>query len=730
MAAPPMNEGAPDNIFSLSSYFEREQYPSTPLIYGSTPYSQPMLKEEFIDGKPNYSRYILVKGEKKFTPYLEGAVLNHRSGMTTSDDTLLNQRVESKGHGYLLSDYNFKQKLTPELDMWFPRITSRKGADISAYSDWAGMTVDNMQKLNISETIDSAGNFQPRAQMWGFRQPVYSYRPTYVQNLRYFRNYQVYYMYLRYLFWNFIGRQNDMPSTGEIEHGNFVTGIPPIDSYWLGVTSDTPSEIWSENKGSNRYFGIPFIIGIIGLLWLISGNLKKRRCFYLVSLIFLMTGLAIVVYLNQTPGEPRERDYTFLGSYMAFVMWIGAGLTGILRLLPFFLTKKTGLIFSTLISFAPATLMAVENFDDHDRRGRFEPEFYASSILDFEEPAIIFTHGDNSTFPIWYASEVIGAGKNHTPIDVTYLSLPSYVINLKKQGDKGISTIGSSPQLAFGGYLLSRIPADSVSEALPIDLSLSHLYSSQANYPVFPSAAVKVPKSNRDSATIHLREFSGGSSYLQFRHLMLLDIIASQLKSEKSKVIFFPSSIEHGFYKPLDNLLQPALFGKIYAPGLQDDEITALLKKSLEQELKKLNELLANRPDLASHYMDPVIADMSVRYRGEMLLAAGELMARGDTISAINTVDVLAKAFPYHKLLPGNFTLGDSTFYEGVEFRNLTAKIYDATQNIRYRDLSNSVDSIINSRHIQWLKYYHSLPPEQRKYLSNRSKRLLIKPNL
>lgn len=729
-AAPALNEGVPDNIFSLASYISRDQYPSTPLVYGATPYSRPVFIEQFVDGQPVYDRYALIKEKPIYTPYEAGARLNHRSRMVTSRDSAQNLYVSERGRGYLLSDYSFRQDLTPELDMWFPRITSRNTADRQAYADWAGMTEENMVRVPVSEAIDSLGNYVSKVDAVGERSQAFSYRPTYWQNFRFFMSYQAYYMYFRYLFWNFIGRQNDFSSMGEIEHGNFITGFPAIDGTWLGDTSSIPDEIFADNKGRNRYFGIPFIIGIIGILALLGYNRLSRRLLSVTALLWFMTGLAIVVYLNQTPGEPRDRDYTFLVSYMAFAMWIAAGTASLVLMAAKRNFRKLSLAVALVFSAGIPTLMALENFDDHDRRGRFETEFFASSLLDFEQPAIIFSHGDNSSFPLWYASEVLGMGQEHTPIDITYLSLPSYVTNLKKQGNKGITTILPSEEMKYGAFVFSKIPADSVSGPLPLAAALSGLYDSSATVPTFPASKVIIPVADGDSVIVNLRDFTGGSSYLSFRHLMLLDILANQFSSPNPRILYFPSLIAEGFYKPLNPALRSTLFGKIYAPWVTDSLADRITSEAIDQELGKMAAL-----KIQPRYIDPVIQDRIVRYRGELIIAALDQMGKGNTAVAEKITGEIFSKFPYVAmegekrayLLPGNFTMADSTFYEQRAMLSLLDTLHASTGKIRYKIEAEKLDSLVNQRQRVWSRYYQSLSPEQRKALSPRSRRLINK---
>lgn len=729
-AAPPMNEGSPDNIFALASYISREQYPSTPLIYGHTPYSKPMFEEEIIDGKPFYPRYALKKGKAIYRPVEPDAQLKHRSNLLSHQDSIINNKVIQHVHGYVLTDFNFRQILTPELNMWFPRITSRNAADILSYKDWSGATKETMLRLPISETFDSLGNAVSKMNLSGHRIQQFSYRPTYYQNFKYFVSYQAYYMYFRYLCWNFIGRQNDYPSTGEIEHGNFITGIPYIDSNYLGTTDEMPDEIGVKNPGRNRYFGIPFIFGIIGFFFLAFSGRQNRRLLTIIFVLFLMTGLAIVAFLNQTPGEPRERDYTFLMSYMAFTMWMAAGIMGIFS---FFIRKfslKPALAFLIVSAFGIPTLMAIENFDNNNRHGRFEPTFFASSILDFEYSSIIFSYGDNHTFPFWYATEVLNMGKNHVPVDITYLSVPSYVVNLKKQGYKGLTTIGETSQLAFGKFLLTRIPSDSISVPISLQDAIKVLYSSENAE--WPSSLIMIKGKDGKKAVVNLHDFTQGSSYLPFKQLMLLDIIAAQENSQNPKILFFPSTIDRNFYKPLEPLLKTTLFGKIYSPEISDSLNNRMTNVAIKRELFKLADL-KNGQSLTGHYADPATNDRTRRYRGELIIAAQELINRGDTTLAVEIADAILNFFPYDELMPGDFTIGDSTYYEGKNFSLLLKNLSEIKSNNLERDNKYSLeasrlDSLMQKRYKQWTRYYHSLPPQQRATLSNRSIRLLKDP--
>ena len=228
---------------------------------------------------------------------------------------------------------------------------------------------------------------------------------------------------------------------------------------------------------------------------------------------------------------------------------------------------------------------------------------------------------------------------------------------------------------------------------------------------------------------ISLHEFSKGSVYLPFKSLMLLDMIATQSVSQNPKVLFFPSTLDHSFYKPLEPLLHPALFGKIYAPWLTDSVADITRKNALERELKKISSLHTLKNSLTSHYADPVTADRTRRYRGELLIAAEEYLKRGDTVTATKVSDSILKFLPYNELLPGYFTIGDTTYYEGKAFRNLLNELSAWSRKEVYRKEANSLDSLMRIRHRQWADYYHSLTPFQRSTFSNRSLHLLKNPD-
>ncbi len=345
-AKTPTNEYQPDNPFTLVRYLGREQYGSNPLVYG-----------QYFDA-----------------PYdIES---------TTYWAPLGDKYIKADGPGKIVYDATGK--------MLFPRM-------------WSGS--DQRHIAFYESYMDGKGHNVPGAA---------HKKPTFFQNLRFFFDYQMNWMYWRYFMWNFAGRQNDIhsPSPGDIFAGNWESGIPIIDEIRLGDQSEAPGYL-KDNKGKNHYYMLPLLLGIIGIFFQFARD--KRGC-WLTFLMFFMTGIAIVIYLNQPPYQVRERDYAYAGSFYSFSIWIGIAVTAIYSMTEDFLDRKnsrkqayrtalSALIFC--ITLGVPALMASENWDDHDRSNRYTAVEMASNYLNSVGPnGILITHGDNDTFPLWYAQEV------------------------------------------------------------------------------------------------------------------------------------------------------------------------------------------------------------------------------------------------------------------------------------------------------------------------------------
>ena len=374
-ARPPMCENAPDNIFSLGSYLNREQYGKTPLIYGPAFSSEVDRQQE--------GDYLVPKQK-------EGKAIYRPVADTTK------QAYEIVRHDV---DYVYKN------NMFFPRMHSARHAQ--AYEDWMG----GVEKHN------------------GI--------PTMTENLRFFLSYQVNFMYWRYFLWNFVGRQNNIQGNGEVEHGNWITGFRWIDDLLLGCdTSKLPSDL-TQNKGRNVFYAMPLFLGLLGILWQWRRGREGRQQLLVVLLLFVMTGLAIVAYLNQTPLQPRERDYAYAGSFYAFAIWIGLGVAFVVDFMQRVFKDST--VLSVVLSCLGCLLiplqMASQTWDDHDRSGRYACRDFGVNYLESmqrEGHPVILTSGDNDTFPLWYNHEVEGVRTDTRDCNLEYLQTDWYIDQMKR----------------------------------------------------------------------------------------------------------------------------------------------------------------------------------------------------------------------------------------------------------------------------------------------------------
>ena len=387
----PMNQNAPQDIFTLRTYLAREQYGKTPLLYGQTYVSEvkrenqggtcvPVSKQ----GEPTWSRIIKKDKQEK--------------------------------DRYYISRYETEYEYVDELNMLFPRMHSTSGTHVEAYKEWAQVKGTPVKFNRCGEMTTVM-------------------KPTFAENLRFFFSYQLNFMYWRYFMWNFSGRQNDIQGHGEVSNGNWITGISFIDEALVGPQVDMPLDI-ANNKGHNVYYMLPLLLGILGLLYQAYAGKKGIQGFWVTFFLFFMTGIAIVLYLNQTPYQPREHDYAYAGSFYAFCIWIGFGVAALAKGLRQYgkLSPVIAGSVATLLSLFVPIQMGAQNWDDHDRSGRYVCRDFGSNYLESCEPnAVIFTNGDNDTFPLWYAQEVEGIRTDVRVCNTSYLQTDWYINQMKKQ---------------------------------------------------------------------------------------------------------------------------------------------------------------------------------------------------------------------------------------------------------------------------------------------------------
>ena len=405
-ANPPMDQNSPEDVFTLGSYLSRDQYGDSPLLYGQAYTSQVAFD---VDGNMCVPRRE------------EGAPIWQRKEKAS----------EGEKDSYFVVSH--KDKIIYAQNMIFPRMHS--AAHAQAYESWLG----GVEGYTVP--YDRCG------------EPVNVKMPTQIDNIRFFLSYQCNFMYWRYFMWNFAGRQNDIQGNGEPEHGNWITGISFIDNWMLGDQSKLPADL-KANKGHNVFYCLPLLLGLVGLFWQAWRGRRGIRQFWVVFFLFFMTGLAIVLYLNQTPQQPRERDYAYAGSFYAYAIWCGLGVLAIYDMLKKRLKGNEVAIASVvglLCLFVPIQ-MASQTWDDHDRSGRYTcrdfGQNYLMTLQDKGNP-IIFTNGDNDTFPLWYNQETEGVRTDARVCNLSYLQTDWYIDQMKRPAYNSPSVPISWPRLDF-----------------------------------------------------------------------------------------------------------------------------------------------------------------------------------------------------------------------------------------------------------------------------------------
>lgn len=372
----PLNENNPSNPFNLLYFLNREQYGERPLFKGQY-YNAPVT--DYVDGKPKYA---LENGK------------------------------------YIITGHNLERIYDPRFVTIFPRMWSDQADHQEVYQEWG-----KIQGTPIQVT-DQAGEKKVLK------------KPTFSENLRFMFSYQFGYMYFRYFMWNFAGKQNDIQGTGGAINGNWISGINFLDEPRVG-TSDLPGDMKTD-PSRNTFFFLPLILGLIGMFYQLN---RDNKNWGIILLLFVMTGLAIVVYLNQYPNQPRERDYAYAGSFYFYAVWVGLGVLALFEGLSKILKEKIAASMAGVICFlAVPVIMGAQGWDDHDRSGRYLARDVANDYLNSCAPnAILFTNGDNDTFPLWYAQEVENSRTDVRVCNLMLLNTDWYIDQMKRR------TYGSAP---------------------------------------------------------------------------------------------------------------------------------------------------------------------------------------------------------------------------------------------------------------------------------------------
>ena len=551
-ANPPMDQNSPEDIFTLGSYLSRDQYGDTPLLYGQAYTSQVALEADGNMCKP------VTK---------EGAPVYQRKEKASADE---------KDSYFVVSH---KNKYVYAQNMLFPRMHS--SAHAQAYEDWMGGVEGN------EVPYDRCGeNMMVKV-------------PTQMENIRFFLSYQCNFMYWRYFMWNFAGRQNDIQGNGEPEHGNWITGFPFIDNALYGDQSKMPDDL-KANKGHNVFYCMPLILGLIGLFWQAWYTRKRKvikngveteevlpvgiQQFWVVFFLFFMTGLAIVLYLNQTPMQPRERDYAYAGSFYAFAIWIGLGVAAVWRGLNYLLKTTDEKPVSTITAAVAALLclcvplqMVSQTWDDHDRSGRYVcRDFGMNYLSSVDENGIIFTNGDNDTFPLWYVQEVEGYRTDVRVCNLSYLQTDWYIDQMKRPAYESAPLPISADESKYAydvrsyNYVINRL-ADSITVSDGLDYlysdedwtkdvpgygKLNHLPTNKLYIPVNADAAVAsgtVAPELKDSIVSRIVPDFTNKRGFTMSEIASLDIINTNAMQGWKRPVYFAVTVGSSYYLGLED---------------------------------------------------------------------------------------------------------------------------------------------------------------------------------
>jgi hypothetical protein len=628
-ANPPMDQNSPDDVFALKSYLNRDQYGAPPLFYGESYASEFQYKRE---------AGMLVVDIEEGDPVWAKKV---KSSPDEKDE-------------YIIVDYKRDYNYAPSTTMLFPRMHSRQESHIAAYKEWANITGKEVQfDRGLGRGLET------------------TIVPTFTENLRFFFSYQVNFMYWRYFMWNFVGRQNDIQGHGEVTHGNWISGIDFIDNLLVGDQQDLPDEL-KNNRGRNTYFFLPLLLGVLGIVYQYRHGRRGKEGFAITLVLFFMTGLAILFYLNQTPYQPRERDYAYTGSFYAFSIWIGLGLLAVVDLISLAIkNKKLSALLATVICLPVPIVMAQQNWDDHDRSGRtIARDFGQNYLMSIAPNAIIFTYGDNDTFPLWYNQEVEGFRTDTRVANLSYLQMDWYVDQMKRQAYESDSLpISFKPTQYSNGNLQWAILREDpsrwpVGKPISIKGTMDYLKqqinrnvksddltipSNKFYMPVDPEAALNTGTVNPKDAGKIVPEMNidlSGKRSLSKNDIVIMDMLQT---NNWERPMYYAISVPSDNYLGLDNYFQLEGFAYRIVPVNQPNKVnTEVLYENLMHKFKWGG---IENPKV---YLDENAKRMPYTARSLFIQLADALMREGKRDSAVAVLDHSLKVIPF-ETIPHNF---------------------------------------------------------------------------
>ncbi len=752
-ANPPLDENNPENVFTLLSYLNREQYGDRPLLYGQYFNSPSDAQKPRSDGKPVYSKSWLAVNESGRTVRWFSTRFNAEKFLSETNDSKLKLK-----QSYIISDerkntvINYDDKFQSVL----PRMYSNQDNHVSAYKTWSNFVGQPIR------TIGNDGN------------PTIINKPTFGENMRFFFHYQVNWMYWRYFMWNFAGRQNDIQGHGTIDAGNWLSGVNFIDEQRLGPQDNLPSSK-TNNFAYNKFLLLPLALGLFGLIFQLY---RRPDDWFVTLLLFILTGLAIVVYLNQTPYQPRERDYAYAGSFYAFAIWIGLGTYGLFDLAYRFSQKilvkmsayaiGAGLVIyllesirdgqhyfsysiiymaillalalfvmhfisksvknnvvmaalALLITLPVPIIMGAEGWDDHNRSNRYTARDFAANYLETCEPnSILFTNGDNDTFPLWYAQEVEGIRTDVRVVNLSLFNMDWYINQMRRKVyesdplpfsmDEEKYRQGTRDVVYLDESRNSNRTAVSVRQAVDFIANDQNMRNAQGEkLSILPTKNFYIPVNmdrameqglitEADSNAVTNRvEWRINRNYLMKNNMMVLDLLAT---NDWERAIYFAVTTGPDSYINLQDYFK--LEGLAYrltpVKTPSSDNPNTLGGVNTERMYDNvMNKFKWGGMDSEDQiYMDENNIRLTNNIRLQFATLAEELIKEDKPDKALQILDKCIEAMPPHN----------------VPYDRLMVPIIENYYRIGENDKANALAKVLFARYEEDFEYYMSLDPE------------------
>lgn len=696
-ANPPMDQNSPEDVFSLASYLNREQYGDRPLFYGQTYASE--LKRD------NSGRAITKEGK---------AIWIRKEKDNSNEKDL-----------YITAGHKISYQYEDE--MLFTRMYSSDPNHLGAYKYWGG----------VEDKLIGGKKATPP--------------PSFIQNIRFFFSYQLNFMYWRYFMWNFSGRQNDIQGHGEMTHGNWTTGINFIDNYVLGLgdQSTLPPEM-ASNKGRNSYFMLPLLLGLLGLLYQAFSGRKGIQGFWITFFLFFMTGIAIVLYLNQTPYQPRERDYAYAGSFYAYCIWIGMGVAALAGIFKKLMSETpAGILAVALTLFIPIR-MGAENWDDHDRSNRYTTRDFGKNYLDSCEPnSVIFTNGDNDTFPLWYAQEVEGYRTDVRVCNLSYLQTDWYIDQMKRQSyeSEALPILWPRKHYVEGthdmAYLIDMTEGQAIDISWAIDSvrsnspRMKNIRNMYGDMDVIPSQkftmridsadiakAGLMPKDSSIRLNPELLINLGGKRYMTKSEMMILEMLT---ENKWQRPIYYATTVSNEMYLGMsknfrlegltyrimpyetggsvnsevmyENMVNKFKWGNVKDPNVYLDENILRMCKTLRYMFARLTTMLVSegKNDKAAAALDKCLEELplnTVGYDFSLLFLSENYYKIGQKEKAKAILDAF-----------GQNTIQNLTWFNNLSDRQYAGVLDDVKENL---GSLQSIAEILNTYDPEAAKVYNA----------------------